>query len=146
VSTPEPGPGEGSDPRLDIEDGIMAICQKDARYRPAAYRFVMYEGIEYTTREHLKLTEKTRRHLTGAELCEGLRKLALKQFGFMALDVWRSWGIHGTRDWGHVVFTLCENNLLSRNDTDCIEDFENVFDMEKGLRQAFRFQDVVAKA
>jgi uncharacterized repeat protein (TIGR04138 family) len=138
--------GESGDPRQDIETGIMAICAIDKRFRPAAYRFVMYEGIEYTTREHLKLTEQTRRHLTGAELCEGLRKLALKQFGFMALDVWRSWGIQSTRDWGTVVFTLCENNLLSRNETDCIEDFDNIFDLEKGLRQAFRFQDAVSKA
>jgi len=119
----------------------MAICQADPRYRPAAYRFVMYEGIEYTTRRHLGLTEATRRHLTGRELCEGLRRLALHQFGFMALDVWQSWGIRSTRDWGTVVFTLCEYNLLSRNESDCIEDFENVYDLDAGLRQAFRFVD-----
>lgn len=137
---------QSQDPRQDIEAGIMAICQADGRFRPAAYRFVMYEGIEYTTRDYLKLTEATRRHLTGAELCEGLRLLALKQFGFMALDVWRSWGITSTRDWGTVVFNLCDNNLLSRNDEDCIEHFDNVFDLEKGLRQAFCFHDAVSKA
>lgn len=131
---------------IDAEAGIMAICRRDCRYAPAAYRFVMWEGIEYTTREYLKLTEKTRRHLTGQEVCEGLRRLALQQFGFMAYDVWRSWGIRATRDWGHVIFNLCDAGLLQRTDDDKLEDFDNVYDLEKGLKQAFRFDEAVSKA
>lgn len=135
-----------NEPPIDIEAGIMAICAADGRFKPAAYRFVMFEGIEYTTKEYLKLTDKTRRHLTGREVCEGLRQLALQQFGFMALDVWRSWGINQTRDWGTIVFNLCARELLSRTDEDKIEDFENVYNLEAGLKQAFKFEDAVSKA
>ncbi|MBX3473713.1 MAG: hypothetical protein KF754_04965 [Planctomycetes bacterium] len=140
-STPAADDDDGP---MDVEGGIMEICRKDRRYAPAAYRFVMFEGIEYTAREHLKLKE--RRHLTGAEVCEGLRKLALSQFGFMACDVWRSWGVTCTRDWGNIIFNLCDHKLLQRTDTDRIEDFEGVYDLETGLRQAFRFDDAVGQA
>lgn len=137
---------EQDDTPLDVEGGIMAICRRDRRYAPAAYRFVMYEGIEYTTREFLKLTEKTRRHLTGKEVCEGLRRLALHQFGFMAFEVWLSWGVRSTRDWGNIIFNLCDHKLLQRTEEDKIDDFENVYDLRSGLKQAFRFDDAVSKA
>lgn len=146
-----PDPAQNQQPAdddtpLDVEAGIMEICRRDGRFAPAAYRFVMWEGIEYTTKEYLKLTEKTRRHLTGQEVCEGLRRLALQQFGYMAYDVWRSWGIRTTRDWGEIIFNLCGHKLLQRTDQDRVEDFDNVYDLEKGLKQAFRFEDAVSKA
>jgi len=143
---PTPEPIDDDDAPLDVEGGIMDICRRDTRYAPAAYRFVMWEGIEYTTKEHLKLTEKTRRHLTGQEVCEGLRKLALQQFGYMAYEVWQSWGIVGTRDWGNVIFNLCEHKLLQRTEQDKIEDFDNVYDLRSGLKQAFKFEDAVSGA
>lgn len=142
----KPDSEQDDDTPMDVEGGIMAICRRDSRYAPAAYRFVMWEGIEYTTKEYLKLTEKTRRHLTGQEVCEGLRRLALQQFGYMAFEVWQSWGIRNTRDWGNVIFNLCEHKLLQRTDQDKLEDFESIYDLEKGLKQAFRFEDAISKA
>ncbi|MBK9973237.1 MAG: hypothetical protein IPP14_00415 [Planctomycetes bacterium] len=142
----EPAMPEEDDTPMDVEGGIMDICRRDPRFAPAAYRFVMYEGIEYTTREYLQLTEATRRHLTGQEVCEGLRRLALSQFGFMAFEVWQSWGIRTTADWGRVVFNLCDHKLLQRTEQDTLEDFENVYDLRKGLKAAFKFEDAISKA
>lgn len=122
------------DPVQEAELAIQAICRDDPRYAPAAYRFVMFEGIEYTTRKHLKLTDQTVRHLTGREVCEGLRALALEQFGYLAWPVWRSWGIRTSRDWGEIVFNLCARDLLSRTDEDRIEDFDDIYDPPTALR------------
>ena len=46
------------------------------------------------------------RHLTGQQLCEAIRLYALEQYGYMAQDVLKSWGITSTGDFGEIVFNL----------------------------------------
>lgn len=72
--------------------------------------------------------EHLNRHVGGSDLCWGLRELALQRWGFLAPTVLRRWGIHSTRDFGRMVFTLVENNLLQKQMDDCIEDFDGVYD------------------
>ncbi|HRJ77268.1 MAG: hypothetical protein HUU03_05640 [Planctomycetaceae bacterium] len=127
--TPDWGP---SDP----EAALIEIRRKDPRYAADAYRFV-FEGLDYTLRKYLKL--ETPRHVTGPELCEGMRRLALEQFGFMAYDVWTSWGIHCTRDLGQIIFNLVDARLLRATDEDKIEDFTDVFDLKEALVEGFSF-------
>ncbi|KAA0213802.1 hypothetical protein EDM80_07650 [bacterium] len=127
--TPDWGP---SDP----EAAIIEIRRKDPRYAADAYRFA-FEGLDYTLRRYLKL--ETPRHVTGPELCEGMRRLALEQFGFMAYDVWKSWGIHCTRDLGQIIFNLVDAKLLRATDEDRIEDFTDVFDLKEALVEGFSF-------
>ena len=116
-----------------VEALLLQARRKDSRYALDAYRFLLFEGLEFTAREHLKLKE--RRHMTGSELCEGLRALALREFGFLAAEVWRGWGIRATRDWGEVVFNLVGVGLLNTTPTDRIEDFENIYDVERALSE-----------
>ena len=114
-----------------IEEGIASICRRSTRYRPEAYRFI-YEALDYTMR-HLG----EHRHVTGRELCEGIRRFALDQFGMLAPDVFREWGISRTDDFGEIVFTLVENGLLGRTEQDTRDDFHNVFDFEKAFVEDF---------
>lgn len=133
----EPGlPSMPEEAPLDIEATLLEIRRKDPRYSLEAYRFA-FEALEYTVREYLKL--KQPRHVTGRELCEGMRRYALELFGLMALDVWTRWGVTQTRDWGHIIFNLVDARLLRKTDDDNLDDFTDVYDVSKALTEDFKF-------
>jgi uncharacterized repeat protein (TIGR04138 family) len=85
------------------------------------------------------------RHLTGRELCEAIRRLALDQFGYMAKTVLNSWGVHNTGDFGNMVFNLIDIGEMSKTKHDRREDFDDVFDFETELRQEFRIEPPTGK-
>ena len=128
----EPMPDD--EPEIDVEARLADVRREDSRYRMAAYRFVLFEGIEYTLRQHLGVPAGQYRHMNGREIAEGLRSLALREFGPLAFDVWSWWGIKTTRDWGEVVFNLIRHGLLNANEQDRIEDFDNVYNVREALK------------
>ena len=73
------------------------------------------------------------RHITGRELAEGCRDLALERFGLMARTVLEYWGIRGTRDLGEIVFALVDCGVLVKQEGDCLHDFESVFCFEEAF-------------
>lgn len=78
------------------------------------------------------------RHVTGQEVLAGIREHALTLFGPLAAQVWRSWGVRDTLDWGRIVFLLVETGLLNRQETDTIEDFHSGFDFEQAFVRDYR--------
>jgi uncharacterized repeat protein (TIGR04138 family) len=78
------------------------------------------------------------RHVTGQELCEAVRRYALEQYGYMAKTVLNNWGIHGTGDFGEIVFNLIQAGQMRKTPNDMRVDFENIFDFDTGLRQSFK--------
>ena len=113
-----------------MDDRLRRIALDDGRFAPEAYRFLL-EGLEQAIqlagRGHLEGSE---RHVTGREVLNGLVAHAKQCFGPLAAQVWRSWGIREPLDWGRVVFTLVEAGMLSRQETDSIEDFRSELDFE----------------
>ncbi len=97
---------------------------RDTRYKPGAYAFVL-NGLEFYL---AKLGEK--RHVTGQELSKGLAEFAHKQFGPLAWDVLSGWGIQATDDFGYLVYNLIDIGLLSKRESDSINDFAKVFDLK----------------
>ncbi|HSH76756.1 MAG TPA: Minf_1886 family protein [Longimicrobiales bacterium] len=73
------------------------------------------------------------RHVSGQELAEGVRELALDRFGPMARTVLEHWGIHDTEDVGRVVFAMVEQGILIKQEGDHPEDFSDVFDFEEAF-------------
>jgi len=84
------------------------------------------------------LVHRVNRHIGGDELCWGLRDLALERWGFMAGAVLSHWGIRKTEDIGQMVFALVENEMLQKEPTDRLADFENVFDFETAFDQSYK--------
>lgn len=120
------------DRHADVDEGIMAICRRDSRYRPEAYRF-MYEALDFTLKslgEH--------RHVTGRELCEGIRRFALQRFGMLAPEVFGAWGIRRTDDFGEIVWALVQNGLMGRTEQDSRDDFRDVYDFRKAFVDDFQ--------
>lgn len=107
---------------------LKEVVARDGRYHENAYRFV-YEALDHTLR-----MIGSKRHVTGRELLEGVKGLALEQFGGLTLMVFENWGVRKTSDFGNIVFNLVEAQLMSRSEADCREDFENAYD----FREVFR--------
>lgn len=111
---------------------IEEILAKNPGYKFEAYSFVM-AGLHSTVS---KLAQP--RHVTGRELCEGLRGYAFEQFGPMARTVLEYWGIRSTEDFGKIVFLLIEAELLRKTEEDSVGDFEKVFDFNQAFRYEFK--------
>lgn len=107
---------------------IQEILTKDPSFKFEAYSFVM-AGLHFTVSRLPKA-----RHVTGPELCEGLRDYALEQFGPMAKTVLEYWGIQKTRDFGKIVFHLIEANLLKKTEEDSIKDFNEIYDFVRAFQ------------
>jgi uncharacterized repeat protein (TIGR04138 family) len=120
---------------LDKDAIILDLTRRDPRYRPEAYHF-MFEALDYT----LSLRGATRRHVSGPEIMDGVRRLALEQFGFLARPVFRHWGITRTDDFGEIVFNLIRADLLQKTADDRKEDFFGLYEFEEAFDQAFELE------
>ena len=115
---------------LAFRDGIMErIRARDPRFHERAYLFVL-AALEFS---QLRLPE--RRHITGRELAEACRDLALARYGVMAPTVLQHWGVRTTLDLGDIVFTLVDLGLLISLPTDTRDDFVDVFQFEEAFEQ-----------
>jgi uncharacterized repeat protein (TIGR04138 family) len=103
----------------------MSDLMKLAKGRP--YRLPAYEFVLHAL-NHTLMSLKETRHITGAELAEGIRVYALQELGPMAKHVLNSWGVTTTRDFGEIVFDLVEAGHLRKTEDDRIEDFEDCYD------------------
>lgn len=112
----------------DLEDQVLRLARRHGEFSPGAYFFI-FEALEYTLREVVK----ERRHVTGQELLEGLRRLAIDQFGPFTPLVFRMWGVRRTEDFGKIVFQLVEGGLMGKTERDSPEDFAGGFDFDKAF-------------
>ena len=71
------------------------------------------------------------RHVTAAELLEGVRLLAAEKFGAVALEVLTSWGIYTASDVGNLVYLLIGAGILNSSEDDRREDFDIDFDFKR---------------
>jgi uncharacterized repeat protein (TIGR04138 family) len=101
------------------------------RYGEAAYIFVL------AALNHVIGRLSQPRHITGRELAEGVRDLALERFGPMARTVLEHWGIEKTEDVGAIVFALVECSVLIKQEEDTPADFVNVFDFDDAFQTQY---------
>ena len=126
--------------------GLAEVARRDPRYAYEAYEFV-FEALNHTQKMLGRQPgkgpggpEEPQHHVTGPQLLEGIRDLALREFGLLARTVFRLWGIERTDDFGEIVFNLVESNLLSKTDQDSRSDFHNVYDLDQALVQGYRIR------
>jgi uncharacterized repeat protein (TIGR04138 family) len=147
---------------LDPSHPIAELLQQDRRYTLDAYAFV-FEALTYAQKLYRREPEnpksrtaakrraaesavdegeedEPRRHVTGQELCEAIRRMVLEQYGYMAKTVLNSWGIRGTGDFGEIVFNLIRIGQMRKTARDQREDFDDVFDFDTALKGEFRIR------
>jgi uncharacterized repeat protein (TIGR04138 family) len=124
--------------------GIEEVVGRDPRFDYRAYEFV-FEALAHTLKRLNKLPSRdsgseSPHHVSAHELLDGIRDLALEQFGMMARTVFRMWGIQSTDDFGEIVFNLVEAKLMSTSPEDKRHDFHAAYDFDVALEQAYEIR------
>lgn len=118
-------------PRSEFWQAVERIRAGDARFAPDAYAFVM-EALDFTVR-----SLEERRHVSAAELVDGLRRAARERYGMLAFAVLQKWGLTCGSDVGEVVFQLIDAGILSRRDEDSREEFDAIGGFQADLEDAY---------
>jgi len=112
-------------------EAVKRIREKDGRFKPDAYSFVM-ESLDHTLPG---LGEQ--RHVTAEELLRGLCDHAKERFGLLAHTVCESWGIASAGDIGRIVYQLVDAGVLSKQESDRYEDFDQKYDLKEILEEKY---------
>ena len=116
---------------LLTDNDLDRLLRQSSRYDGRAYSFVIEALNEVLT----SLPE--RRHISAAELSDGVRTLALEKYGILARNVLEHWGIFETDDVGRIVFLMVDLDILVMEDDDRPEDFCNTFDFEEAFERDY---------
>ncbi len=105
------------------------------RYPIDAFHFVRraLDHAVHSVHEDPGQLEEAERHVSGRQLCEGLRDLALKQYGMLARPILRRWRINRTEDIGRIVFAMVNGGLMQKTSEDTLHDFDEVFDFDQAF-------------
>jgi len=115
-----------------IAKPLEQVVHECGRYPIEAFEFIR-QGLTHTV-EQIHGKRKTHDphdqsyHVSGQQLCWGLRSYALSRYGHMAYAVLLHWNISRTDDFGKIVFALIDSKLMAKTDDDDIRDFHNVYD------------------
>lgn len=104
------------------------------KYHPAARDFLDH-ALRFSQKKFLKSPDDA--HISGRQLLEGIRELALKEFGMMTIAVFRNWGITTTEDFGRIVWDLVERGDMRKTDHDQISDFSGAYDFEDAFDREY---------
>ena len=117
------------------------IIEEVGLYPREAFVFVQ-AGLSYTSQTiHGDPDDpEVSRHVSGQQLCEGLRQFALSQWGMMARTVLQRWNITTTYDFGRIVFALVDNSHMAKTENDTVDDFKNVFDFATAFDQGYKIE------
>lgn len=106
-----------------------------ASFAPQAFQFVLH-GLRHTIDQIRKSDASVPvegRHVSGQELCIGLRDYAIKEYGRLARVVLEHWGIRRTDDFGRIVFAMVEVGKMRKTDADSMEDFRCIFEFDEAF-------------
>ena len=140
-------------PELDenqLLDRIREIAIAGGKYPFEAFLFVqvgVVHAVSFTHGDKVKHMTLEERHITGPQVCLGLRDLAWLHWGFLASTVLASWNIRETFDFGRIVYALIDSGLLSKQPHDSIDDFASVYtvrDIERSYAIPTGFVEVEA--
>lgn len=116
---------------VDIAD----VLQRAGGYSPDCYSFIR-DGLAHTVEMvhgDESASDEESRHVSGTQLCLGLRDYGVQQYGLLARDVLNRWGIHETMDFGKIVFAMVEAGLMRKTDEDTLDDFRGVYAFDEAF-------------
>jgi len=131
----------------------LATVADSTRYPLEAFLFV-HRGLDFTARrihgdppddQDEQQMNCPERHVSGRQLCQGLRDYAAREYGLMARSVLKHWHIHRSEDFGHIVFAMVEAGLMRKTDEDSIADFTNVYDFADAFASRLQLDEATGK-
>lgn len=72
-------------------------------------------------------------HVSGQQLCLGLRSLAVEKYGLLARTVLNGWGVKSTEDFGKIVYAMVDAGLLRTSENDSMDDFRGVYEFDEAF-------------
>jgi uncharacterized repeat protein (TIGR04138 family) len=114
------------------EQALDRVLESDTRYSREAYLFIQ-AALDYFQRRHRK--GRVREHVTGPELLNGIRELAILEYGPMARSVLNHWGLLRGEDVGEIVYNLIGVGLMAKTPEDRREDFDGVMAFDETMDQ-----------
>jgi uncharacterized repeat protein (TIGR04138 family) len=120
------------------------VVEAAGPYPVDAFNFVR-EGLSFTAHrvhQDIRNLQEQDRHISGQQLCLGLRDFAIERYGLLAQAVLAHWHISRTDDFGRIVFAMVEQGVLSKTADDSLNDFRAVYD----FAEAFSAAEVMARA
>ena len=115
---------------VKAKNALADLKRKNPKYKEQAYLFVL-------SALHRRLSALPPRHVSGREVANTIREMALERFGPLARTILEHWGIHSTSDMGEIVFALVECGVLIKEPTDMREDFESLFTFEEAFKNDY---------
>ena len=122
-----------------------SIRRKAGPYPQEAFQFVR-DGLQHTVKMVFgegaanppapNASKEPERHVSGQQLCLGLRDYAVVRYGLLARTVLGRWGIHKTDDFGRIVFAMIDAGFMRKSDKDSFEDFQSVFEFDEAFAPA----------
>ena len=97
---------------------VALLEAQDPRFAGEAYSFIS-EAVTFTVSRL-----SAHRHVSAAELLDGIREFAIARFGAVASAVLSSWGMEKEDDAGAVVYLLIGVGLLRASENDSPDDFK----------------------
>ena len=119
----------------DFARAVRSIVRRGSPYSPRAF-FLVRDGLARAVKTAMAGGAPLR-HVTGAELSEGIRRVALRRYGPLTLPTLEAWGLHETLDFGRIVFSLIENGVFDSSPSDSLDDFHDVFDFPTAFAKPF---------
>lgn len=119
----------------------LASAVNSTRYPVDAFVFVQ-RGLDFTVRrmhgdpdpdEQDDEGDVPSRHVSGRDLCVGLRDFGRKEYGLLAGTVLGRWRVTRTEDFGHIVFAMVDAGMMHKTDQDSIADFRDVFSFDEAF-------------
>jgi uncharacterized repeat protein (TIGR04138 family) len=122
-----------------LQKTLQDVVDQLDEYPIDAFHFLQ-QGLSYSVEKfHGGVTDPSAsRHISGQQLCEGLREFALLKWGMLARTVLRRWNITSTLDFGRIVFAMVDNGLMQKTEEDSVEDFRAVFDFRQAFECTYR--------
>jgi uncharacterized repeat protein (TIGR04138 family) len=114
---------------------LMSLS-RSTNYPLDAFLFIQ-RGLDYAVRrthgEADPKADPASRHVSGQQLCEGLRDYAIAQYGLLARSVLRHWHINRCEDFGRIVFAMIEAGMMQKTSDDTLDDFVGVYDFAEAF-------------
>jgi len=120
-----------------------SVRRRSRAFAPAAFVFVQH-GLAHTAgvihgAEAVAVqgarggVDRQPQHITGQQLCMGLRDLAIERYGLLARTVLEYWGVRSTQDFGVLVYALIDRGELRASSQDRLEDFFAVYEFAEAF-------------
>ncbi len=129
--------------KLDFAEAIELITKADSRYPRDAY-FFLRDALDQTVKLRKRQLASTG-HVSGQQLCDGIRQHAIKQFGPMVPTVLDYWGVRKTDDFGNMVWNLIKLGVFGKSQQDSLEDFKGVYTFHDAFIAPYAPASVVKK-